>query len=124
MKRQNNEWMWVDHPRYQQTTSCERTKQLYLRPRHLSPRKIRKASLRSDLARRLRLLPELCLIGAVAILIFGAGALAAVTSAGFLLPQETLSRIGMRQNMDSPAKEWSLNRALRIDDDVAEAPTR
>ena len=54
-------------------------------------------------------------------LIFGAGALAAVTSAGFLLPQETLSRIGMRQNMDSPAKEWSLNRALRIDDDVAEA---
>lgn len=67
MKRQNNEWMWVDHPRYQQTASCERTKQLYLRPRHLSPRKIRKASLRSDLARRLRLLPELCLIGAVAI---------------------------------------------------------
>ena len=54
-------------------------------------------------------------------LMFGAGALAALAGAGFLLPQETLSRIGIHRNMDSPEKEWFLNRALRIDDDVAEA---
>jgi DMSO/TMAO reductase YedYZ molybdopterin-dependent catalytic subunit len=54
-------------------------------------------------------------------LVFGAGALAALAGAGFLLPQETLSRMGMRRNMDSPGKEWFLNKALRIDDDVAEA---
>jgi len=54
-------------------------------------------------------------------LVFGAGALAALAGAGFLLPKETLSRIGIHRNMDSPAKEWFLNRALRIDDDVAEA---
>jgi DMSO/TMAO reductase YedYZ molybdopterin-dependent catalytic subunit len=54
-------------------------------------------------------------------LVFGAGALAALTGAGFLLPQATLKRMGVRGNMDSPAKEGLLNRALRIDDDVAEA---
>src|SRR5580692_5922601 len=54
-------------------------------------------------------------------LLFGTGALAALAGGGFLLPQETLSRIGVRRNIDSPAKEWFLNRALRIDDDVAEA---
>jgi DMSO/TMAO reductase YedYZ molybdopterin-dependent catalytic subunit len=54
-------------------------------------------------------------------LLFGAGALTALAGAGFLLPQETFSRIGIHRNMDSPAKEWFLNRALRIDDDVAEA---
>jgi DMSO/TMAO reductase YedYZ molybdopterin-dependent catalytic subunit len=54
-------------------------------------------------------------------LVFGAGALAALTSAGFLLPQETLGRIGIHRSIDSPGKEWFLNRALRIDDDVAEA---
>jgi DMSO/TMAO reductase YedYZ molybdopterin-dependent catalytic subunit len=54
-------------------------------------------------------------------LVFGAGALAALTGAGFLLPQDTLSRIGIRRNLDSPGKEWFLNKALRIDDDVAEA---
>ena len=53
-------------------------------------------------------------------LLFGAGALAVLTGGGFLLPQDTLSRIGVRRNIDSPAKEWFLNRALRIDDDVAE----
>jgi DMSO/TMAO reductase YedYZ molybdopterin-dependent catalytic subunit len=53
-------------------------------------------------------------------LVFGAGALAAVAGAGFLLPQDTLSRMVMHRNMDSPAKEWFLNKALRIDDDVAE----
>jgi len=54
-------------------------------------------------------------------LVFGAGALAALTGAVSLLPQETLGRIGIHRNIDSPAKEWFLNRALRIDDDVAEA---
>jgi DMSO/TMAO reductase YedYZ molybdopterin-dependent catalytic subunit len=54
-------------------------------------------------------------------LVFGAGALAALAGIGFLLPQDTLSRLGGRRNMDSPGKEWFLNKALRIDDDVAEA---
>jgi len=54
-------------------------------------------------------------------LLFGAGAMAALAGGGFLLPQETLRRMGVRRTVDSPAKEWFLNRALRIDDDVAEA---
>jgi DMSO/TMAO reductase YedYZ molybdopterin-dependent catalytic subunit len=54
-------------------------------------------------------------------LVFGAGALAALAGGGFLLPQNTLARLGVRRNMDSPGKEWFLNRALRVDDDVAEA---
>jgi DMSO/TMAO reductase YedYZ molybdopterin-dependent catalytic subunit len=54
-------------------------------------------------------------------LVFGAGTLAALTCAGFLLPQDTLSRMCMHRNTDSPGKEWLLNKALRIDDDVAEA---
>ena len=55
------------------------------------------------------------------VLLFGAGAVAALAGAGFLLPQNTLSRIGVRRNMNSLGKEWFLNKALRIDDDVAEA---
>jgi DMSO/TMAO reductase YedYZ molybdopterin-dependent catalytic subunit len=55
------------------------------------------------------------------VLLFGAGALATLAGAGLLLPQDTLSRLGVRRNMDSPGKEWFLNTALRIDDDVAEA---
>src|SRR5690349_19562484 len=54
-------------------------------------------------------------------LVFGAGALVALAGAGFLLPQDTLSRIGIHRNMDSPGKEWFLDKALRIDDDVAES---
>jgi hypothetical protein len=54
-------------------------------------------------------------------LVFGAGAVAALAGGAFLLPQNTLSRLGVRRNLDTPAKEWFLNRALRIDDDVAEA---
>ena len=54
-------------------------------------------------------------------LLFGTGALAALAAAAFLLPQDTLNRLGVRRNMDSPGKEWFLNKALRIDDDVAEA---
>jgi hypothetical protein len=52
-------------------------------------------------------------------LVFGAGALAALAGVEFLLPQDTLSRLG--GNMDYPGKEWFLNMALRIDNDVAEA---
>src|ERR1700691_2398256 len=52
------------------------------------------------------------------VLSFGAGALAA---GAFLLPQETLTRLGVHRKLDPPAKEWFLNRALRLDDDVAEA---
>ena len=55
------------------------------------------------------------------VLLFGAGAVAALAGAGSLLPQDTLTRLGVRRNMNSPAKEWFLNRAIRIDDDVAEA---
>jgi len=54
------------------------------------------------------------------ILLFGAGAVAALAGAGSLLPQDTLTRLGLRRNMNSPGKEWLLNRALRVDDDVAE----
>src|SRR5580698_10244997 len=45
-------------------------------------------------------------------LVFGAGALAALAGAGFLLPRDTLSRSGVRRNMDSAEKEWFLNKAL------------
>src|SRR6266850_1269068 len=54
-------------------------------------------------------------------LFFGAGAMTTLAGRGFLLPQDTLRRIGVRRTENSPAKEWFLNRALRIDDDVAEA---
>jgi DMSO/TMAO reductase YedYZ molybdopterin-dependent catalytic subunit len=54
-------------------------------------------------------------------LLFGTGALATLAGGAFLLPQDTLTRVGTRRNIDSPAKEWFLNKALRIDDDVAEA---
>jgi hypothetical protein len=37
------------------------------------------------------------------------------------LPQNTLSRLGLHRDIGSPEKEWLLNKALRIDDDVAEA---
>src|SRR5882724_4937663 len=40
-------------------------------------------------------------------LFFGAGALAALAGGGFLLPQDTLRRMGVRRSVDSPAKERS-----------------
>ena len=56
------------------------------------------------------------------VLLFGAGAIAALAGAGSLLPQATLERLGVvHEDMAWPKKEWFLNRALRIDDDVAEA---
>ncbi len=56
------------------------------------------------------------------LLLFGMGAIAAVAGGGALLPQTTLNRLGIiHENKNWPKKEWLLNRALRIDDDVAEA---
>jgi DMSO/TMAO reductase YedYZ molybdopterin-dependent catalytic subunit len=56
------------------------------------------------------------------LLLFGAGAIAAVAAGGALLPQTTLKRLGIiHENKDWPGKEWLLNKSLRIDDDVAEA---
>ena len=55
------------------------------------------------------------------VLAFGIGAAAVATGAAYLLPQDTLGRLGMRRGTNSRGKEWLLNKALRIDDDVAEA---
>jgi len=56
------------------------------------------------------------------LLLFGAGAVAAVAAGGALLPQATLKRLGIiHENKNWPRKEWLLNKSLRIDDDVAEA---
>jgi DMSO/TMAO reductase YedYZ molybdopterin-dependent catalytic subunit len=56
------------------------------------------------------------------LLLFGMGAIAAVAGGGYLLPQTALERLGIiHGNKNWPKKEWLLNRALRIDDDVAEA---
>ena len=56
------------------------------------------------------------------VLLFGAGALAKLAGGGSLLPQATLERLGIiHGNKTWPKKEWLLNKALRIDDDVAEA---
>jgi DMSO/TMAO reductase YedYZ molybdopterin-dependent catalytic subunit len=55
------------------------------------------------------------------VLLFGTGAAAALAAGGALLPQDTLTRLGLRQNLNVRGKEWLLNKAIRIDDDVAEA---
>ena len=55
------------------------------------------------------------------VLLFGAGGLASLAGFAYLLPQATLARVGLRGNVESARKEWFLNRALRVDDDVAEA---
>jgi DMSO/TMAO reductase YedYZ molybdopterin-dependent catalytic subunit len=56
------------------------------------------------------------------LLLFGIGAIAAVAGGGSLLPGTTLERLGIiHGNKKWSKKEWLLNRALRIDDDVAEA---
>jgi DMSO/TMAO reductase YedYZ molybdopterin-dependent catalytic subunit len=47
--------------------------------------------------------------------------MATAAGAGLLLPQATLTRLGIHRNIKPPGKEWLLNKALRIDDDVAEA---
>jgi len=56
------------------------------------------------------------------VLLFGMGAIAAAAGSVSLLPQTTLERLGIiHEKKNWPKKEWLLNRALRIDDDVAEA---
>ncbi|MGB0124309.1 MAG: hypothetical protein WA419_09100 [Silvibacterium sp.] len=56
------------------------------------------------------------------VLLFGAGAVAAMVGGGALLPQATLEGLGLLHgNKTWLRKEWPLNKALRIDDDVAEA---
>jgi len=55
------------------------------------------------------------------VLIFGLGAIAAVAGGVLLLPRATLKRLGISENTNRPKREWLLDRALRIDDDVAEA---
>ncbi|HEV2468053.1 MAG TPA: molybdopterin-dependent oxidoreductase [Candidatus Sulfotelmatobacter sp.] len=56
------------------------------------------------------------------VLLFGMGAIATLVGGSSLLPQTTLERLGViHGNKDWSKKEWLLNRALRIDDDVAEA---
>ena len=56
------------------------------------------------------------------VLLFGIGALAAVSGGGSLLPQPTLERLGIvHEHENWPKKERLLNRALQFDDDVAEA---
>jgi DMSO/TMAO reductase YedYZ molybdopterin-dependent catalytic subunit len=55
------------------------------------------------------------------LLLFGAGAIAAAAGAGYLLPQTTLSRLGVHRDVNSRGNEWLLKKTLRIDDDVAEA---
>src|SRR5215472_17965001 len=56
------------------------------------------------------------------VLLFGMGTIAAVAAGGALLPQTTLKRLGLiHGDKNWSKKEWLLNRALRIDDDVAEA---
>src|SRR5262245_11800183 len=56
------------------------------------------------------------------VLLLGVGAIATVAGGGFLLPQPTLERLGVIHGKKTwPRKEGLLNRALRIDDDVAEA---
>jgi DMSO/TMAO reductase YedYZ molybdopterin-dependent catalytic subunit len=54
-------------------------------------------------------------------LLLGVGAAAALTAGAILLPKETLRRVGLQRNVDSPRGEWLLNSALRFDDEVATA---
>ncbi|HTV55704.1 MAG TPA: molybdopterin-dependent oxidoreductase [Terriglobia bacterium] len=55
------------------------------------------------------------------LLLFGAGSVAALAGFAYVLPQDTLQRLGLHRQTDTPRKEWFMNRALRLDDDVAEA---
>lgn len=55
------------------------------------------------------------------VLIFGASALAALTAGTVLLPDETLQRLGVHRKLKVPGKDWLLDKAINIDDDVAEA---
>src|SRR6476659_7069154 len=53
------------------------------------------------------------------LLIFGAGALATLAVGGSQLPREVFERLGI--DPIGPEDKWLLNKALRLDDDVATA---
>ena len=55
------------------------------------------------------------------LLLFGAGAVAAMAGGGLLLPQTTLARMGVRRDINARGRKWLLDKTLQIDDDVAEA---
>ena len=55
------------------------------------------------------------------VLLFGAGAIAAAATGTLLLPDETLQRLGVHRKIGAPGKQWLMDKAIRIDDDVAEA---
>jgi DMSO/TMAO reductase YedYZ molybdopterin-dependent catalytic subunit len=56
------------------------------------------------------------------VLLFGIGTIAAAAGGASLLPQTTLERLGiLHKQKNRPGKEWLLDKALRVDDDVAEA---
>jgi DMSO/TMAO reductase YedYZ molybdopterin-dependent catalytic subunit len=55
------------------------------------------------------------------VLAFGIGVAAMATGGAYLLPRDTLKRLGVRRDLSSRGKEWLLNNTLRVDDDVAEA---
>ena len=56
------------------------------------------------------------------VLLFGVGAIAALAGGGSLLPRTTLERLGVaHENKNRLRRERLLNRALHVDDDVAEA---
>lgn len=55
------------------------------------------------------------------LLLFGAGSAAALAAFGYVMPRDTLERLGVHRDIDSPKKEQFLNGALRFDDDVAQA---
>jgi DMSO/TMAO reductase YedYZ molybdopterin-dependent catalytic subunit len=55
------------------------------------------------------------------LLLFGACTVMTAVGTGYLLPQTMLGRMGVHKDTNSRGKEWLLNGALRIDDDVAEA---
>jgi DMSO/TMAO reductase YedYZ molybdopterin-dependent catalytic subunit len=55
------------------------------------------------------------------LLFFGAGVAATIVGGRFLLPSDTLARMGIRGNTDSSGKERFLNHAINLDDRIAEA---
>jgi DMSO/TMAO reductase YedYZ molybdopterin-dependent catalytic subunit len=56
------------------------------------------------------------------LLVFGTGATAALIGCGSLLPQTMLEGLGIVHKKENwLKKEWLQNRALRVDDDIAEA---
>jgi hypothetical protein len=55
------------------------------------------------------------------LLIFGAGALATLAVGGSQLPREVFERLGLGPVKIGPEDKWLLNKAQRLDDDVATA---